>query len=269
MRKIRTILALAAGAGLVFAGVSAAGAAPVSSLTCTGGAIDSGTYASINVTGDCYVPAYANVTVLGNIVVAPNASFNAESYGAALYVKGSVIGSAGSFVGLGCTEAHECENLPVETTVKSNAVKPALVPSAFACIVIEGNVVLNAVWDAAINGVLVKGNVVATGGGAGVSPEPFIPFSVKDNEIRGSLSVSGLRTSWFGAIRNTIYKNVTITSNRSNNPDSTEVVSNWIGGNLVCAGNTPKAQVGDSFGGPNYVGGVATGECASLTGVVL
>jgi hypothetical protein len=266
MRKVRSILALAAGAGLVFAGVSAAGAVPVAPapLTCTGGAVNSGTYSSVTITGVCYVPNGAYVTVLGNVLVAPHASFDAESY-STLYVKGNIIAGAGSFLGLGCTPAHPCDVQGGE-----NFLKPASeLTHSFSNDTVDGDVVLNAVFDAAINGNVIKGNLTSTGGGPGFSLDPWIPFSIKDNEIRGSLSVSGLRTSWFGAIRNTVYKNVTITSNRSADPDSTEVVSNWIGGNLVCAGNTPKAQIGDSYGYPNWVGGVATGECATLTGPIL
>jgi hypothetical protein len=50
-------------------------------------------------------------------------------------------------------------------------------------------------------------------------------------------------------------------------PDSTEVVSNTIGGQLICLGNTPQAQIGDAAeegGGPNTVGKHKLGECAGL-----
>jgi hypothetical protein len=50
-------------------------------------------------------------------------------------------------------------------------------------------------------------------------------------------------------------------------PD-TYTVSNTIGGNLICHGNTPPAQIGDAAlegGGANTVGGNAIGECADLT----
>ena len=51
--------------------------------------------------------------------------------------------------------------------------------------------------------------------------------------------------------------------------DSTEIVSNVIGGNLICHGNTPPAQIGDAIldegNGPNTVGGNAIGECADVS----
>ena len=51
--------------------------------------------------------------------------------------------------------------------------------------------------------------------------------------------------------------------------DSTEIVSNVIGGNLICHRNTPPAQIGDAIldegNGANTVGGNALGECAALS----
>lgn len=47
-------------------------------------------------------------------------------------------------------------------------------------------------------------------------------------------------------------------------PDSTEVVTNEISANLICRGNSPAAQIGDSEGSPNTVGGKKIGECAAL-----
>ena len=49
-------------------------------------------------------------------------------------------------------------------------------------------------------------------------------------------------------------------------PDSTEVQTNTIAGNLICFGNTPGAQVNPTDKGqPNIVGGKAIGQCAGLT----
>ena len=50
-------------------------------------------------------------------------------------------------------------------------------------------------------------------------------------------------------------------------PDSTEMGTNTIGGNLVCFGNTPHAQIGDAAlegARPNTVSGNMIGECAGL-----
>ena len=50
--------------------------------------------------------------------------------------------------------------------------------------------------------------------------------------------------------------------NRFGDPDAMEIVTNHIGGNLACFNNNPAAQVGDSMGQPNVVGGQKRGECA-------
>jgi hypothetical protein len=49
--------------------------------------------------------------------------------------------------------------------------------------------------------------------------------------------------------------------------DSTEVVSNTIGSNLICLHNTPDAQIGDTAvggGGKNAVRANKIGECPGL-----
>jgi hypothetical protein len=47
-------------------------------------------------------------------------------------------------------------------------------------------------------------------------------------------------------------------------PGSSEVATNTIFGNLVCQGNDPGTQLGDSGGTLNVVGGHASGQCAGL-----
>ena len=65
-------------------------------------------------------------------------------------------------------------------------------------------------------------------------------------------------------IRTQVGGNVRIVGNRMGDPDAMEIVTNVIGGNLGCFNNVPQAQVGDSTGAPNIVGGHKRGECASL-----
>lgn len=51
-------------------------------------------------------------------------------------------------------------------------------------------------------------------------------------------------------------------------PDSNEVITNTVGGNLICMGNSPAAQFGDAAFVPgthaNVVGGQKLGQFASL-----
>jgi hypothetical protein len=77
--------------------------------------------------------------------------------------------------------------------------------------------------------------------------------------------VTGLRTCWLGFIRNTVTRKVNFNDNITADPDGNEVVTNAVGWNLNCAGNSPAVQVGDSGGSPNTVGRKATGQCVGLT----
>ena len=47
-------------------------------------------------------------------------------------------------------------------------------------------------------------------------------------------------------------------------PGSTEAATNTIFGNLVCLGNTPAAQFGDSGGALNVVYGRKVGQCTAV-----
>jgi hypothetical protein len=56
---------------------------------------------------------------------------------------------------------------------------------------------------------------------------------------------------------------VQLIGNRFGDPDAMVIVTNHIAGNLACFNNNPAAQVGDSMGLPNVVGGQKRGECAT------
>jgi hypothetical protein len=65
-------------------------------------------------------------------------------------------------------------------------------------------------------------------------------------------------------IRTQVGGSVRIVGNRMGDPDAMEIVTNTIGGNLACFNNVPHAQIGDSGGLPNVVGGQKRGECRHL-----
>ena len=255
MRKSLQTLAVTAGAAaLVLSGTAAASARGGAPTTCSGGDIASGTYAGLNITGQCTVPIGANVTVNGNVTIAPGAMFDAQTE-SHVVINGNVDAGAGSLFGLGCTFAHPCDDGNVPDGGKTNDV-------------VTGNVTLNGVFDAAINGSTINGNLTSTGGGAGLldPEEQFVPFSIKDDMIGGNLTVSGLTTVWFGVIRTHVGKNVTLTNINLSDPDGNEVVTDVIAGNLNCTGLSPAPQVGDSEGAADVVGKHATGQCAGLVG---
>jgi hypothetical protein len=114
----------------------------------------------------------------------------------------------------------------------------------------------------------IGGNIVSTGGGPGLGAPPgtpYINYPVKENTIGGNLVMVGWQGAWIGALRNDVGGNMIVSDNVSAiNPDSTEVATNTVAGNLSCTGNSPAAQVGDSGGLPNVVGGNKTGQCAAL-----
>jgi hypothetical protein len=241
-----------AGAVLGLSGLQAAAQAdPGWQTVCSGGDIASGTYQNLRVTGVCTVPAGAEVIVKHNLVVAAGGQFVADTAPSMVHIWGNVRARHGSYLGLGCTAAHGCEG-----------------GTSFSDTYVGGNVNLKYVFDAALNGVEVGGNVRSQGGGGGfVFPDGFIPFSVKDDVIHGNLVVKGLKTTWFGVIRTQVDGNVTLKYIKNDDPDGNEIVHDTIGGNLTCRGMSPAPQFGDADDGlpPGYaystVGGKVSGQC--------
>lgn len=237
-----------------------------SALTCTGGAIASGTYASVTVTGECTVPAGATVTIIGNLNVASGAMLDADSAPSTITVGHNVVGSPGSWTGLGCTPAHGGCSAPSP----EGGAGPYF--GQQSTVLVKGNVSLDHVYNAALDGITVNGNVSSVGGGSGMNPPGFIPFSVKDDTIHGNLSVSGLTSVWFGVIRSTIDGNVVLSDNTLLDPDANEVVHDTIGKNIICTNNYPAPQFGDAVEGQptsyqwSTVGGQALGQCSFITG---
>jgi hypothetical protein len=115
--------------------------------------------------------------------------------------------------------------------------------------------------------------VISNGGGdislVDTPNQEGLVFPIKDNVIDGNVIVHGWEGAWFGVIRNHVGGNVMVANTvgtrvgDGNLPDSTEVVTNTISGNLICQSNSPAAQIGDSGGSTNVVGGNKIGECAT------
>jgi len=256
MRKSLKALAVFAGAAaLVVSGTAVATASGDITATCSGGLITTRTYHhGLRITGKCKVNAGSQVVVNGNLVVMAGATFDAQT-ASRVTVNGDVVAGPGSLFGLGCTYAHPCDNgnPPWGGTTHD---------------VVTGTVHLNQVFDAAINGSTIGGSIVSFGGGAGLldPEEQFVPFSIKDDVVGGSISITGLTTVWFGIIRTHIGRSVTLTDINLSDPDGNEIVTNVISGNLSCTGLDPAPQVGDSEGAANVVGKVASGQCADLAG---
>jgi hypothetical protein len=175
-------------------------------------------------------------------------------------IRGNVLAQRGSVFELGCTPAHPCD-APDGTPFAGG-------PGTIGVDSVGGDVVLKNVYNAAINGVRIGGNLFSTGGGPGLKT-PGVNFSLKDDTVRRDIVVTGLDTFWFGIIRTQVGGNVVLRDIGGSNPDSNEVATNHIRGNLTCSDNHPKPQLGDAVqdptNGPNVVGGRVSGQCAALT----
>jgi hypothetical protein len=252
--KLRNLVVLLALTLLSVAATSAVAARP-ESATCSGGTIAAGTYSSLKVTGVCSFGG-GTVTVSHNLVVAPGAVLNDHSASplTTVHVGGNVLVGKGGIVGLGTYN-----------------------PAAPHGSVVDGNVIANQPLSLYISFTTIHGNLISHGGGGGVAGE-FRNYPTKDNTIDGNVVIQGWTGGWIGLIRNHVGGNVVFSKNTSVinglvdppvpgqvDSDSSEIMTNVIGRNLICQGNTPKAQVNPDDGGqPNTVGGHKIGQCAGL-----
>ena len=197
------------------------------------------------------------MTINGNLTIADGAQLNDHASGQAepVHITGNVTVGKGAVLGLG-----DYNPVPPHTSA-----------------VVDGNISAHQPETLDLGGMTVHGNVVSSGGG---NPASERNFPIKDDTIDGNLDRRGLDGFWFGIIRVNVGGNVVVANTSGTQVglpgtefegvlDSTEIVSNVIGGNLICHGNTPPAQIGDAIldegNGPNTVGGNAIGECAHLT----
>jgi hypothetical protein len=247
----------AGAAALLISGTAVAAAkgvgASMVAYTCNGGEIRSGNYASITVNGGCAVAAGAVITVVGNVTLAPGAMLDAQSAPSTITIGHNVTAGAGSLLGLGCqspastgNSAHECE----------------VDPEGHSTITVGGNVTATGAAAVLLNGITVDGNVTLSGGGS------QIPWTIKNDTIRGNLTVSGQTTEWLGVLFNAIGKNATLTdiavTDEHPGAPGVYIVRNTVGQNLNCSGLTPGVSGGFVPGSVNVVGHNANGQCASL-----
>lgn len=258
MRWMR-LLALSVVGALVLVAAAVSGPSVIanaaSGYTCEGGSVPTGTYSSLTVAGVCTVDA-GNVTVQHNVTVQPNAGLIALFAGSNLTVGGNVLVQQNAAAGLGCGPPDgQCFNDPGETPTLSNDVS------------VSGNVIGSNALAVIIHNVNIGRNVVLSGGGGGVNCTPVDllqspAFSdVEDSMIGGNVVISGLQSCWLGFIRNNISGNAIFTNNTLADGDANEFVTNTIGRNLICHGNSPTPQYGDSGGSEDVVGGRAIGQC--------
>jgi len=251
MKTTQKILAGACATAIVaLGGVASAGTAMASTAThrtACSGTLAPGTYQGLIIKRVCVV-SKGPVTVNGNVVLKPGSVFNAVST-AVLTVRGNILAGQGALLGLGCSPEVGCK---------------ALTPDR-----INGNIVASQPLGVIVQSGTISGNVSVAGGGGGrnCKKNPLLQspnFStIEDTVVRGNVSFSGIRSCWFGMIRDHLHGNITIRGNRWADPDANEIVTNVIFGNVSCPRNSPAPQVGDSKGKPNVVFG-STRRCPSL-----
>lgn len=233
------------------------------SSTCSGGSIAPGTYSSLAITGFCTVDA-GSIVVRHSLTVEPNAGLLAAFGGGPnVTVGGNVYVRSNAVLVLGCEpEAFVCFNDPDQTvgTLSSKGT-------------VFGSLQAHNALAVLVHNTYVGSDLTLDGGGGGVNCDPqgvlfgspaYATF--EDVSIGGSATIKHFRSCWLGFFRTTVGHGVAYRDNILADPDGNEVATNTVRGNLVCSGNNPAAQVGDSFGSPNTVLGRAFGECAALTG---
>jgi hypothetical protein len=256
MKLSRLLFGLPALGALAFGG-PAATAAPPGPTTCSGATLAPGVYKGLNVTGYCKIDS--QVVIDGNVKIADVAYLDAAYLGTKLVIDGDVSVGKGATLGLGCSYGyHDC----------------GFTPTWLGAVVVNGNINAKNALTMYLDFTIVQGNVNWNGGGDATmvdSPgKDGLVLVIKDNVIGGNVQVDGWAGAWFGVIRNKVFGNVTAQHTAGarlgdgGNPDSTEVATNIVAGNLKCEHNSPPAQIGDSGCAVNIVLGKKSGECAGL-----
>lgn len=255
MRKTLQLLTVSVSAAAVVlsgAGVASAKNSAPAAYTCAGGAIPSGSYAAITVTGPCEVPAGAVISVTGDVHVAAGAMLDAQSAPSTIIVGRNVIAGQGSLLGLGCQPPSYTGNSGHECAVE---------PEGHSSVTIKGSVTAAGANTVLLNGVTIGGNVTLAGGGGD------IPWSIKNNVIGGNVTVVGQRVIWIGVQFNRIDGNATLAGITVTDPDPEPrvfIVRNTIKRNLICVGLRPGVSGGFNPAAKNVVGRSAIGQCAAL-----
>jgi hypothetical protein len=256
--------------GAVAAIVVAAGAlqvvAPTGSFaagagTCSGGSVAAGSYSSLTISGFCTVDA-GTVSVAHDVTVAPRGELIAAFGGSDVHVGGNLTVAANGVLVLGCEpEAFVCLNDPHQrhgTLITNDTVGLNLTThDALAVIVHASKIGLNEVVQGGGGGVTCDSTIPNIPG-----PPAYIDF--EDTTVGGNAIIQGVQSCWAGFIRDTVGQNVIYQGNRFFDPDASELTTDTVGRNMICFGNSPQVQFGDSTGAPDVVGGRALGECKNV-----
>jgi hypothetical protein len=279
MRKMLRLAAITSLAlATVVLGAGAAGAAQAGHhqpSTCTGtfkapGVLAGKYKGNVVVTGVCVVNGGAAL-VKGNLILAPGSALNATfalndvagTGTSSLTVKGDVKVGPGALLAIGCEpNFNPCTDDPNVGTGGTLSGQNK----------VFGDVRAFQALGVLLHASTIKGDVSLHGGGGAESCDPPFPgifadlgsppFSdAEDNIIGGDLTMTGLRSCWLGALRNSVRGNVIVAGNTMADPDAMEILANRVHGSIACVRNSPAVQYGDSGGSPNQVRRHAFGQC--------
>lgn len=247
---------------------------------CTSGAVPSGAYRSVLVTGICTMPS-GHVYISGDLTIAPGALLDAVTPGdpttgtpavpATVYVGGDVWVLKGAALLLGCSPNISCA--PPAAGITFDQVQGSLTAVGAQAVVLHD---VSVGRDVTILGGGGSSTAASCAAQAPTAPtnaalEPwsedaaldFTPVytDFEDGSVGGSLRVFGLNTCWMGALRNWIDGDASFANNTFGDPDAMEIGNNLIWGNLGCWDNSPAPQFGDGAA-PDLVNRGAFGQCA-------
>jgi hypothetical protein len=267
--------------GLLAAGpVTAAGAAVASgTATCSGTptapGVLKGTYqSSVVVKGACEVnagPAVVNgdLTISpGSVVLAAFALNDQTGTGhSSLTVHGNILIRAGAVAVLGCNPANfACLDDP-------NQNQPTLSSHDTIGLDLRSNQALGVI----VHNFTVGGDVIQTGGGGGINCKPQGVFKLFQSpvystyevgSVGGDVRITDVHSCWMGLVELHVGNSMVMHFNKLADPDAIEILSNNIGGNLICRGNSrtwDNGEVGPHLfprmPEPNTVGRNRAGQC--------
>ena len=273
MSLLRPLVATGAMLLMLAAGATTASATgPPGAATCSGASLQSpgilppGTYSSLTVQGVCLIPG-GDVHVDGNVTVTPGSVFlaNFPALGpgmpegdANVTIGRNVLVGTGAVLVLGCTPSNGCVNTTHD--------------------VVGGNLVSTQPLGVLFHGDTVRGNVIHSGGGGGVSCDPVGFFAeigspafsaYEDSSVGGNVVITGIQSCWLGLARVQVGGNAILQSNNLADPDAIEILSNTISNNLICQGNSMvwnsfeagEAGLFPRIPAPNTVGNQRIGQC--------
>jgi hypothetical protein len=264
--------ALALSTVVMFVGAGATGASAAESVyTCSGTlkapGVLTGTHGNVNVKGVCAVNAGAAI-VNGNLVIYKGAALVAafgrndrtNSGTSSLTVTHTVSVLQGGAAIIGCEpQAFPCIDDP-------NPKHPTLSSAE----TIKESLLAQGVLGVIVHNTHIGVDVIQSEGGGGYTCKPSGIFAAfqspvysdfEDNTVGRNMTIQAVTSCWLGALRNNIGGSFVALSNRMNDPDAMELLSNTIHANILCSGNQPAPQYGDSHSSPNVVSGSASGQC--------